>query len=134
VTNLIIPGIILLLLGLWGAFETGRKFRNEFRRRGKAWEAVCAALDRDEGVLVVDTIWGPQRGFGHPTLWWIPAVVNGEPLAPKIETPDGGARLTRCPRSLRNLDALRQRFGSDKVRVHTWDVGAALTAAGQEVS
>lgn len=128
----ILPAVILLLIGIWGALESGRKFRREFRRRGKSWNAVCAALDQNQGILVIDTIWGPQRGFGHPTLWWIPPDVTDEPIASQIEPPDGSALLTRCPRNLRSLDALRRRFGNEKVQAHSWNVDTSLTTAGQE--
>ena len=124
--GLIIPAVLLLLVGLWGVLETGRKFRAEFRRRGKTWDATCADLDQGRGVLAVDTIWGPQRGLGHPVIWWIPALSQGEDLALKIEKPDGGALLVRCPRNLKNLPALQKRFGTQKVIAHSWNVGTSI--------
>jgi hypothetical protein len=132
VEALIIPGVLLLLLGLWGVFETGRKFRREFRRRGKTWEAACAALDQGQGRLIVDTLWGPQRGLGHPVIWWVPTLAEGEDLAAKIETMEGGAMLVRCPRRLRNLDALRTRFGPQNVVAHSWNVGTQTVPKGTE--
>jgi hypothetical protein len=124
--GLIIPAVLLLLVGLWGVFETGRKFRAEFRRRGKTWDAACTDLDQGRGLLAVDTIWGPQRGLGHPVIWWIPALAQGEDLAPKIEKPNGGALLVRCPRRLKILATLRARFGEKKVVAHSWNVGTLV--------
>ena len=80
VQSLIIPVVLLLLLGLWGVFETGRKFRREFRIRGKSWEDLCGAMERGEGMIVVDMIWGPQRGLGHPVIWWLPTGEGGRGL------------------------------------------------------
>jgi hypothetical protein len=123
VESLIIPIILLVLLGLWGVFENGRKFRREFLKRGKTWDAVCADMDRGRGVLIVDSIWGPQRGLGHPVIWWVPALNPGEDLGAKIETAEGGALLVRCPRGLKSMGALRGKFGAARVLPHTWAVG-----------
>jgi hypothetical protein len=120
--SLIIPALLLLLLGLWGIFETGRRFRREFRRRGKTWDAACADLDRGRGRLIVDTIWGPQRGLGHPVIWWVPTLSEGEDLAAKIENPQSGTLLVRCPRRLKNLPALQNRFSPQHVIAHSWNV------------
>ena len=127
--SLIIPLAILLLVGTWGVWETGRKFRAEFRRRGKAWESVCADMARGAGILVVDTLWGPQRGLGHPVIWWLPVAVEAEQMAMHIE--GGSARLVRCPRRMRNAASLSGLFGSERVRTHTWAVGSALAGAGE---
>ena len=118
--SLYIAMALLLLLGLWGVLESGRKFRREFARRGKAWDAVCAALEQGQGLLIVDTIWGPQRGLGHPVIWFIPSLEKGDDLAAYIEPDDGGALLVRCPRSLKNLQALKTRFGQERVMEHSW--------------
>jgi hypothetical protein len=128
VYSLIIPVVLLLLLGLWGVLETGRKFRTEFRRRGKSWDDLCAAMGRGEGLLVVDTIWGPQRGLGHPVIWWLPRALSiGDELGRLIET---DAQLVQCPRNMRKAEALRERFGDEKVLLHGWAVGANLMPAG----
>jgi len=127
VQSLIIPVILLLLLGLWGVVETGRKFRTEFRKRGKTWEDLCAAMERGDGLLVVDTIWGPQRGLGHPVIWWLPAALGvGEELAGQIET---SAKLVKCPRKWKKVETLRGRFGTQKVLLHSWAVGADVMQA-----
>jgi hypothetical protein len=125
--GLIIPIVLLLLVGLWGVYATRRKFRAEFRRRGKTWDAACADLDQGRGLLVVDTIWGPQRGLGHPVIWWIPALGEGDDLAAKIEKAEGGALLVRCPRSFKSLPTLQDRFGPQKVIAHSWNVGTEST-------
>ena len=120
--SLIFPVVLLVLVGLWGAFESGRKFRREFRKRGRDWASVSAAMENGEGTLAVDTIWGPQRGLGHPTIWWIDRPLPpGEDLTPFIET-GGAARLVNCPKSLRGLVPLQDRFGVDRVAVHSWAV------------
>ena len=124
--SLIIPVALLVLLGLWGVFETGRKFRREFRRRGMTWEALCAAMDKGQGLLIVDSIWGPQRGFGHPVIWWVPALAKGEDVGAKIETAEGGAKLVRCPGRMKSLEALRGRFGQRQVMAHSWAVGTQV--------
>jgi len=131
VDSLIIPIVILVMLGLWGAFESGRKFRREFRQRGKAWAEACAAVDAGRGTLVIDTLWGPQRGLGHPAIWWIEEqVAEGEDLAPRIEA-GGTARLLKCPGKLRTAEALRQRFGTQRVITHSWSTVAALVDTRQ---
>lgn len=137
--SLIIPAVILLLIGLWGAWESGRKFRREFQRRGKAWEDVCAAVKEGKGRVVVDSVWGPQRGLGHPTIWWLPAVADGagggegaKEIGPRIENPAGDALLVRCPRSLKNLEALRAKFGAPAVLAHSWDIAPPITASASQ--
>ena len=130
VQSLIIPAVLLVLLGLWGVFETGRKFRREFQRRGKTWEAVCAAMEKEEGVLIVDTIWGPQRGLGHPVIWWIPALAEGEDVGARLETAQGGAMLVRCPRGFKSVEMLRSRFGTARVKAHSWAVARDIMPAG----
>ena len=127
--GLIFPGILLLLVALWGVFSSGRKFRLEFKKRGKTWEEVSAAMTAGEGLLVVDMVWGPQRGLGHPAIWWLPrAVGENDDLTPALE-PGGMAMLVKCPRHLRSLEALRKNFAPEKVRCHGWDVGTDLTKA-----
>jgi hypothetical protein len=131
VESLIIPVVLLVMLGLWGAFESGRKFRREFRQRGIAWADVCGAMEGGRGTLVVDTVWGPQRSLGHPAIWWLEAIpISGEDLAGHIET-GGAARLVKCPGRMRNLQSLRRRFGPDRVVAHGWSVAAPLADARQ---
>jgi hypothetical protein len=130
---LIIPGLLLVLLAIWGVFETGRKFRTEFKKRGKSWDSVSASMQKGDGLLVVDMIWGPQKGLGHPVIWWLPSpLAPGEELAPRVET--GDALLVRCPRALKNVDALRQRFGQQNVVVHSWAVAREVLEAGTAAS
>jgi hypothetical protein len=130
VQSLIIPIALLLLLALWGVFETGRKFRREFHLRGKTWEDLCTTMASGQGVVVVDTIWGPQRGLGHPVIWWLPASLTpDEDLARHIQT---GARLVKCPRRMRKVEALRQRFGTEKVLLHSWAVAPDLMPLAQK--
>jgi hypothetical protein len=119
VDSLIIPVAILLILGLWGTFQSRSTFRKEFRRRGKDWQATCSALDRGEGVLIVDTLWGPERGFGRPAIWWIDQSPQNQDLALQLQN---AALLVKCPASMRNLDALKQRFGPERVISHTWSL------------
>ena len=127
--SLIIPLVLLLALALWGVFETGRKFRREFRRRGKTWQDLSADMDKGEGMVVVDTVWGPQRGWGHPVIWWLPpGLAQGGDLGGQLEA---SARLVKCPRKMKNVEALRQRFGNENVVLHSWAVGAALMGAGE---
>lgn len=122
---------VLLLVGVWGFYESGRRFRAEFKRRGMSWQKLCAQMAAGEGeagILVVDTVWGPQRGLGHPVVWWLPAAV--EDFAGPIE--GGAAHLVRCPRGMRNLEALRQRFGEHRVAAHGWALGRELLEARDE--
>jgi hypothetical protein len=129
VQSLLFPIGLLLLLAMWGVFETGRKFRGEFRVRGKSWEDLCAAMAKGEGTVVVDTIWGPQRGLGHPVIWWLPAgLTPGEDLAGHLQT---SGRLVKCPRKMKKIELLRQRFGAQKVMLHSWAVAAELLATGE---
>lgn len=127
--SLIIPIALLLLLALWGVIETGRKFRREFRLRGKTWEDACAAMGKGEGFVVVDTIWGPQRGLGHPVIWWLPATAGSVELGEQVEK---HAKLVNCPRKMKRPEALRQRFGADKVLLHSWAVDADLIPVGDK--
>jgi len=119
VQSLIIPVGFLLLLGFWGVWENGRKFRSEFKRRGIEWAHAASALARGEGMLIVDTLWGPQRGLGLPVVWWLPeAVPAGADLLPLLQAE---ARLVNCPKPLKSAAALRGRFSESQVLVHSWD-------------
>jgi hypothetical protein len=122
---LFIPIGLLVMLAMWGAFESGRKFRREFRQRGKGWAEACAAMDAGRGILVIDTVWGPQRGLGHPAVWWLEERAVDAELSARIET-GGSARLVKCPGRMRNADALRQRFGVDRVITHGWSLAGTL--------
>ena len=120
-SSLIFPGIILLLVGLWGVFATGRKFRAEFKARGKTWESASDAVKAGNGMIVVDIVWGPQRGLGHPAIWYLPTIPPAdEDLTPLLE-PGGPALLVNCPRKFRDLQTLRGLFPKDKVRQTGWD-------------
>ena len=127
--SLIIPVALLLLIGLWGAWESGRKFRREFKRCGMDWNAVCASLRQAQGRLIVDSTWGPQRGLGHPTIWWLPQLADGEEIGPRLEHPQSDAKLVRCPRSLRSLEALRAKFGAPAVLAHSWNIAPPISAS-----
>jgi hypothetical protein len=130
VQSLIFPVVLLLLLALWGVLETGRKFRREFRLRGKSWEDLCATMAKGEGLIVVDTTWGPQRGLGRPVIWWLPAeLAPGEDLGGCLESV---AKLVKCPRRMKKVEVLRERFGTGRVVVHSWAVATELTQAGEK--
>lgn len=121
--SLAIPLAIFLLVAFWGVAETGRKFRTEFKKRGKTWQAVTQLM-AGEGTIIVDTLWGPQRGLGHPVIWWSPRVVaQGDDVAADLQS---GAFLVKCPRALRSAEALRARFGPNRVVIHTWSIDLAL--------
>ena len=127
--SLILPVVLLVLLGVAGVYSTGRKFRREFQDRGKSWASVCASMARGEGVLVVDLLWGPQQGLGHPVIWWLAAIPEGaEKLGELLPAEAGAARLVRCPRRMRNAGALKSQFGASRVMVHNWAVGSGLLA------
>ena len=118
--SLIFPAVLLLLVALWGVFSVGSKFRREFKVRGKEWDEVCAAMRAGDGILIVDILWGPQRGLGHPVIWWLPNSAGaGEDLSESLKS---AARLVKCPRHLRSIQALRREFAPDRVRSHGWDV------------
>jgi hypothetical protein len=124
VQALIFPVVLLLLLALWGVLENGRKFRREFRLRGKSWQDLCAEMEKGEGLVVVDTIWGPQRGLGRPVIWWLPTgLAPGDDLGGRLESV---GRLVKCPRKMKKIEALRQRFGPPRVVLHSWAVGTEL--------
>ena len=132
-SSLILPVVLLVLLGVVGVFQTGRKFRKVFQDRGKSWLDVCDCMARDEGVLVVDTLWGPQQGLGHPVIWWLPMVPGLEDdLGAVLEAEPGAAMLVQCPRRLRSEAALRSRFGESRVMVHSWAVGRGLIMPGNK--
>jgi hypothetical protein len=127
VSSLILPVVLLVLLGVLGVYQTGRKFRKVFQNRGKSWLNVCECMSRGEGVLIVDTLWGPQQGLGHPVIWWLPAApALEEDLGQLLEAEPGAAKLVECPRRLRSEVALRSRFGDSRVMVHTWAVNSGL--------
>lgn len=141
---LIFPLVLLVLVGIWCVFETGRKFRREFARRGIAWEAVCRQMDAERGVLVLDTIWGPQRGLGRPVLWWIEVppekgadlgeIIRGEPGGERGGGPAGGpvAKLVRCPRAMRSAEALGKKFPPERIIRHSWAVSGELLGTGAQ--
>ena len=82
-------------------------------------------------MLVVDTIWGPQKGLGHPVIWWLPeAAASQDALSERI--PEEGTKLVKCPRRLRNFEALRAEFGPELVLQHTWAVPAAVTECARQ--
>ena len=132
--SLILPLVVLLLVGVWGVFETGRKFRREFAKRGVSWDAACRALEDGSGVLAVDTIWGPQRGLGRPVIWWVEAVPATESDLGEIIRGEGAAaaKLVRCPRAMRSAEALRAKFGAQRIIVHSWAVNRELLEAGAQ--
>ena len=120
VDSLAIAVGITILVAIWGLLESGRKFRREFRKRGQHWEVILERMAGAPGTLIVDTLWGPQRGLGHPVIWYLPRHVGeGENLAGELQA---AAVLVKCPRAMRSTGALRERFGEARVRVHTWSV------------
>ena len=111
---------VLVMVAIWGLVESGRKFRQEFQKRGQHWEVILQRMAAAPGTLIVDTLWGPQRGLGHPVIWYLPREVEeGENLAGELQT---AAVLVKCPRAMRSTEALREQFGETRVRVHTWSV------------
>ena len=131
--SLILPLVVLLLVGVWGVFETGRKFRREYARRGISWEAVCTTIESGSWVLAVDTIWGPQRGLGRPVVWLLEAAPAADADIGEIIRDEGGgaAKLVRCPRAMRSVEALRAKFGLERIILHSWAVSGELLEAGR---
>jgi hypothetical protein len=85
-------------------------------------------MERGEGLVVVDTLWGPQRGLGRPVIWWLPtALAPGDDLAGQLES---AAKLVKCPRNMKKIEALRQRFGAQRVIPHSWAVDTDLLQTG----
>jgi hypothetical protein len=116
VSSLILPALLLVIIAFWGVFSAGRKFKKEFQRRGITWEEAAQSASAGAGVLVVDIVYGPPRGLGHPTLWFLPsAEASADDLAPLLE---GTARIVRVPKSLRRVEALRKAVPEAQLRGH----------------
>ena len=127
--GLIFPGVLLLLFAMWGIFSSNRKFKKEFRLRGMSWDAANAAAAAGEGVLVIDTVYGPLRGLGHPAIWYLShAEAAVEDLGEVLKST---ARIVHCPKALRSFEALKKLLPLESLRGHGWDVEADLATAGQ---
>jgi hypothetical protein len=130
VQSLLLPLFIFAFVALWGVAETGRKFRREFRKRGKSWGEIEQLMAEGEGgMLIVDTLWGPQRGLGHPVVWFSARrVAAPEEIGREIES---GAFLVKCPKGYCSAEALRERFGAERVVLHSWRIDTALAESAQ---
>ena len=140
----LLPIVLLLAVAFWGVFEAGRKFRREFKKRGKHWQEVCRAMNQGEGTIILDLIWGPQRGLGRPVIWWSSRVLTSDDdLAEEV---GGAARITDCPRRLRNEQSLRELFecangnssrgavAGSRVLIHSWGIDPSLLQPADEAS
>ncbi len=103
VVVLLVVGLFVLLLDRWGPRWMGRF---------KQWSEVEALLANGQGVLI----------FEEPdTVKWCPVDVEDTEVAVAVAF-YAEAFSTNCPKAMRNLKSLIQRFSAERVFHKTIDV------------